>query len=394
MNEIENKYQEPEQLDPGMKMLMTDDERDPLEAVEPAGFAGLVSIIVPVYNAEKYLEYTVQSILRQTYPHFELLLVNDGSTDGSAALCDGYAAQDSRVRAIHKANDGVSATRNRGLEEAKGDFIVFVDSDDLIQKRMLEKMVAAITNYRTDLVISGFDRFWPNWKNNFRISPYSLVIFQSRMELASVYNKPATNMFGVSIWAKMYRRSIIEENHIRFRLDTNYEEDCLFNLDYFRYVTTTAVLRDYFYLYRQQEQSLSKGYRKNSFQFLVWGYQGRQAFLKELGMEMQGARNIFAIVVKNTIMKIFQSDLSTQEKLEEYRYIMGFEESQDACRNSLRSRSRLTKSLSRAVVDQNAEKLHRVMLAWSVCDKTVEILRTALRRVRNRLRKIKRSLIK
>lgn len=394
MNEIENKYPNPEQLDPGMKELMADDEKDPLEAVEPAGFAGLVSIIVPVYNAEKYLEYTVQSILRQTYPHFELLLVNDGSTDTSATLCDGYAAQDSRVRAIHKANEGVSATRNRGLDEATGDFIVFVDADDLIQKRMLQKMIAAVTTYHTDLAICGFERFWPKWKNQFRISPYSLVIFQSRMELASVYNEPATNMFGVSIWAKMYRRSIIKENHIRFRLDTNYEEDCLFNLDYFRHVTTTAVLRDCFYLYRQQEQSLSKGYRKNSFQFLVWGYLGRQAFLKELGMEIQGARNIFAIVVKNTIMKIFQSNLSTQEKLEEYRYIICFEESRDACSNTLRSKSRLTKSLSRAVVCQNAEEIHHVMLAWSVCDKTVEILRTVIRRCRNRLRKIKRSLIK
>lgn len=390
----ENKTPDLEQMDPGMKELLLADERDPGNETEFFENIGLVSIIVPVYNAEAYLAYTIQSVLQQSYPYFELLLVNDGSTDSSAAICDEYAAQDPRIRVIHKANEGVSAARNLGLDEAAGDFIVFVDSDDLIQKRMLQKLIAAITTYRTDLAICGFERFWPDWNNQARISPYSLVIFQSRMELASVYNKPATNMFGVSVWAKMYRRSVIEENHIRFRLDTNYEEDCLFNLDYFRYVTTTAVLRDYFYLYRQQEQSLSKGYRKNTFQFLVRGYRGRLALLTELGMELEGARNIFAIVVKNTIMKIFQSDLSTQEKLEEYRYIMGFEESRDACRNSLRSKSRLTKTLSKAVVDQNAEKLHRVMLAWSVCDKTTDLLRSALRKAWHGLKRIKRSLIK
>lgn len=383
-----------EQTDLSEDVNLLDSEGNIAEEVEFFENVGTVSIIVPVYNAETYLEFTIKSVLQQSYPYFELLLVNDGSTDSSPAICDMYAAQDSRVRVIHKENEGVSATRNRGLDEATGDFIVFVDSDDLIHNRFLQKMIAATTTYHTDLAICGFERFWPTWKNPSRISPYSLVIFQSLRELASVYNKPATNMFGVSIWAKMYRRSIIEENHIRFQLDTNYEEDCLFNLDYFRHVTTTAVLRDFYYRYRQQEQSLSKGYRKNSFQFLVRGYQGRQALLSELEMDLHGTQVIFAIVVKNSISKIFASNLSKAEKLEEYRYIMSFEESIDVCRDALRSRTRLTRWIARAVVSNNPAKVHQTMQIWYAYDKTTEIIRAVLRRCRNGLRKIKRSIIK
>lgn len=365
-----------------LEELDTDDE-ELLEKEEQID-RGLVSVIVPVYNIERYLAWCIQSVLNQSYPFFELILINDGSTDSSPAICDEYAKKDSRVRVIHKENQGPSATRNRGIDEANGDFIVFVDSDDLIQKRMLEKMVTAITRFQTDLAICGYERFRDKWKQRHRLSPYSLVILQSRLELASVYKAPATNMFGVSIWAKMYRTELIRKHNIRFREDINYEEDCVFNLDYFRHVTTTAVLRDYFYRYRQMDISLSKGYRKDSFRFLVNGYRGRQAFLQELGMDSNGVSSIFMIVVKTTLIKIFDSDLSKKEKMVEYLAVAEFEETQEVCATGVRSKSRLTRYLAKAVLSKDAHKIHNTIFIWKKVVRIKEIVKRALKKVLRR----------
>lgn len=341
---------------------------------------GLVSIIVPVYNVETYLAECVESVLNQTYPYFELLLIDDGSWDNSPAICDAFAQIDLRVKVIHKKNQGPSATRNLGIEKAAGAYIVFIDSDDFVGKEMLEKMIRAITRYQTDLVICGYERFQDSWRIKYRLSPYSLVILQSLMELASVYKQPKSNMFGISIWAKMYRRDIIWDNQIRFQEEINYEEDCLFNLDYFRYVTTTAVLRDYFYSYRQLDSSLSKGYRKNSFQFLVNGYRNRIALLKELGMETKGAMNIFLMVVKATFIKIFNSSLTKEEKMEEYKKLMAFIECRDVCINAEKSRSRLTRLLARSVVEQNEQKAHYTLCLWQLVVKVKAATKKVLRR--------------
>lgn len=330
---------------------------------------GLVSVIIPVYNVEAYLPECVESVRRQTYPYWELLLIDDGSKDGSPGICDDFQRKDPRIRVIHKENEGPSSARNLGIDSARGDYIAFVDSDDLIDSEMLEQMVEKIVRYHTDLVLCGYKRFHPSWRRSYQLSPYSLVILQGLPELASVYERPETNMFGVSIWAKLYRKDILWENRIRFREDVNYEEDCLFNLDYFRHVRTTAVLRDIFYFYRQMDVSLSKGYRRDGFGFLVQGYHGRQKLLEELGMETAGARNIFMIVVKTTLVKIFHSALSREEKYEEYRKVMEWEESQQACAGAVKSPNRLTRLLARAVLRRSPGQVHAIMLAWTWYDR-------------------------
>ena len=118
----------------------------------------LVSIIVPVYNAEKYLKRCVDSILAQDYPHFELLLMDDGSSDGSGEICDAYAKADDRVRVVHKENSGVSDTRNQALDLAKGTYVQFLDSDDWIVPEATRLLVRSMEEYNCDMVISDFYR--------------------------------------------------------------------------------------------------------------------------------------------------------------------------------------------------------------------------------------------
>ena len=111
----------------------------------------LVSIIVPVYNAERYLHRCIDSVLAQTYTNFELLLINDGSKDNSGEICDKYAVKDSRIRVFHKENGGVSSARNMGIDEAKGEWLSFIDSDDWIEPTMYEKMLQELIGNNADI---------------------------------------------------------------------------------------------------------------------------------------------------------------------------------------------------------------------------------------------------
>jgi Glycosyltransferases involved in cell wall biogenesis len=121
----------------------------------------IISVIVPVYKAEKYINKCIDSILAQTYPNFEIILIEDGSPDNSGKICDEYALKDSRIRAFHKTNGGVSSARNVGLREAKGDLICFIDSDDFVEKDYFEA-IAANANY--DLGIYGYELLSTHWK--------------------------------------------------------------------------------------------------------------------------------------------------------------------------------------------------------------------------------------
>ena len=339
-----------------------------------------ISIVIPVYNVEGYLRSCVDSILSQSYGNFELILVNDGSKDGSPAICDEYAQADSRVVVIHKENEGPSRTRNRGIEEAKGDLLMFVDSDDLLVEGTLEKMVNAMEQSGADLCICGYERFRGDWSLPSSLTTEPLQIFKDRKELAAVYNQPKTNMFGVSIWAKLYRLDIIREHGIRFDTDISYEEDCVFNLDYFRHVNITAVLPDVCYRWRQMDVSLSKGYRKGTFQFLVNGFRGRKKFLKEQGMKVNGANGVFLVVIKTTLMKIFDAKLSKKEKFEEYEMVMSFPECAAICKDAVRAKVRLTRELAIAVANHDAKSIHTALVRDKITTTFKGIVKKVLRR--------------
>ena len=114
---------------------------------------GLVSIVVPVYNVDRYLPECIDSILSQVYPTLEIILVDDGSTDGCASICDAYAKQDSRIQVIHQSNGGLSNARNTGIAHCSGDYLLFVDSDDLISPYLVERLICVLESTGADLAI-------------------------------------------------------------------------------------------------------------------------------------------------------------------------------------------------------------------------------------------------
>ena len=214
-----------------------------------------VSIIVPVYNAEKFLNRCVDSILGQEYRDFELILVDDGSRDMSGSICDAYAKTDERVVVIHKENSGVSDTRNQGIERAKGTYLQFVDSDDWLTPDATKLMVRAAEEHGCDMVISDFYRVVGDMVSRKGDIESDCVI--DREEFASfMMENPADFYYGV-LWNKLYRRDIVEEHKLRMDTDISWCEDFMFNLEYIRYAKVFYALHAPIYYYVKRKGSLA-----------------------------------------------------------------------------------------------------------------------------------------
>ena len=215
----------------------------------------MVSIIVPIYNAEQYLRRCVDSILNQEYTDFELLLVNDGSTDASGDICEEYGDQDPRVIVIQKENTGVSDSRNRALERARGKYLQFLDSDDWITPDATRLFVRAAEEYGCDMVISDFYRVVGE-----RLSPKGDIEEEgvlTREEFAAhMMENPADFYYGV-LWNMLYRRDIVEEHNLRMDTDISWCEDFMFNLEYIRYAKVFYALHAPIYYYVKRKGSLA-----------------------------------------------------------------------------------------------------------------------------------------
>lgn len=208
----------------------------------------MISIIVPVYNAEKYLARCVDSIIAQTFPNWELLLIDDGSADNSGNICDAYAQQDGRIRAVHQPNGGVSAARNRGVQLAQGEYILFVDSDDYMLPMMCETMVEALESTGSDCVVCGTTEtgggYWrPTANRNYTLEGL-------RADMPSLL---PTELLSPP-WNKIYKREKIR--HL-FREDISFGEDLIFVLHYLESCQKITFITDSpFYHEKGNEHSL------------------------------------------------------------------------------------------------------------------------------------------
>ena len=221
----------------------------------------MISVIIPVYNVIHYLDECVQSIVGQTCQDWECILVDDGSTDGSGRICDEWGKKDGRIRVIHQENGGVSSARNKGMEEAKGDYVVFVDSDDWLGPEHLEKFLDAP---QADLVVSGVTQLGTNGVNlDYRPScNRTFTLNEESLEDFVVLNR---KFLLYPPYVKLYKTSILKSNHICFPIDCHYGEDLQFNLKYLQYVETITQVEDASYYYRRGNETLSTKKRSNQF---------------------------------------------------------------------------------------------------------------------------------
>ncbi len=196
-----------------------------------------ISVIVPVYKAEKYLHRCVDSILSQTFTDFELILVNDGSPDNCGKICDEYAQKDNRVRAFHKENGGVSSARNLGLDKAKGEWITFVDSDDWLKPRCLEQLTNKLDADMIKCGIEASDKssIWTVENNK-----YSVKQFLEKNEKDFIVRTSCVTLF---------KTKLINKFNIRFDKHIRYGEDMIFNLQYLSYCQDVRFVNYIGYVY-------------------------------------------------------------------------------------------------------------------------------------------------
>lgn len=211
-----------------------------------------VSIIVPVYNVEKYIHRCIDSIISQSFTDWELILVDDGSPDRSGAICDEYAQKDSRIQVIHKENGGVGAARNTGLEYATGEFVAFVDSDDFCENTYLENFGLNKT-ITVDLVIQGYKKFVGEESPG---RNYSKRLYTRNNFVEGILDNGLLS-FGAP-YCKLFRRDFIERNNIRFSTKYSFGEDTYFFFHYLTHIYNMQMVEGTGYFYRcEQVGSLS-----------------------------------------------------------------------------------------------------------------------------------------
>lgn len=211
----------------------------------------LISIIIPVYNTYKHLEKCIMSVTSQTYRDLEIILIDDGSTDGAQLLCDKFAKKDSRIAVIHKANEGVSVARNVGMENATGEFFMFVDSDDYLDLSIVEKLLAAIKESKADMSVCGMCYITEEEKTINRLSPFynEVLTYEQLFEVKMM--EAGWEFWGAPV-AKLYSRT--KSKGIFFPVGKRYEDQYVAHR-FFGSCEKIAVLEERLYYYVQHEES-------------------------------------------------------------------------------------------------------------------------------------------
>ena len=210
----------------------------------------LISVVIPVYNAEKTIAKCIDSVLAQTYQEFEILLIDDGSTDNSGTICQDYANKDARIRYIKKENGGVSTARNRGIDEAKGEYITFIDSDDWFENNTLETLLSAARKHSADLVIPRTRMVFckPNGefeKDVYNDDDFDLVV--TKDEIVDSFEKLRQSWALYSTCGRLYKKSLLIQNNVYFDTTVKVLEDLCFNLNYIEHIDSLSHISDVLY---------------------------------------------------------------------------------------------------------------------------------------------------
>ena len=244
-----------------------------------------ISIIVPVYNAEKYIENCVRSIAEQTYTNIEIILVNDGSSDTSGEKCDQLAQQDSRIKVIHKPNGGVSSARNAGLDVASGSYIAFVDSDDTVKSTWLTDLMLLNEGFEADVISFGLERI----NNGDIIATETMPSFRaaSKEELAPYFCRFYDDIFG-SVAVKLYKAEIIKNYNLRFDPTLAINEDAFFEYSFFPHSHKFINCENIYYQYYFYQNSSSNKGRDDMIDVFLRRQPVHDNFVRRMGYENIG----------------------------------------------------------------------------------------------------------
>ena len=284
------------------------------------------SVVVPVYNVENYLSQCLNTLVNQSFKDFELILVNDGSTDTSGSLCEEWGKKDHRIKVIHKTNEGLGFARNTGIENCTGDYIVFVDSDDYVSYEMLEIYDTYLQRFNADVIYS---------ENFYRVDNKGNIIGPLDQSLDSIFYKNDSiftellpdvissppefigdGKIGVSVWKGVYKRSLFKDKGLLFHSEREFiSEDAIFQIDCLKLATSALVIPDILYYYRENFGSLSMKYKEDRFELDKILYNEQLKRVKGLPNQEILEERIERILIANIRLCIFQESLYKSSRI-------------------------------------------------------------------------------
>lgn len=284
-----------------------------------------VSIIVPIYNAEKYMKKCIDSILDQTLNDIEVILVNDGSSDNSATIADNYAKNDLRVRVIHQKNSGPSVARNNGIKLAIGKYIGFVDSDDYIENTMYERLFNIANDNQVQLAMCNYKEIhtYDNRKEEVKSNLISNKIYSKKdilKDIISTFSK-SQNYGFYSLWNKIYMREWLVETGIELDINRDHGEDWWFNINVFSKLESFICIEDCLYNYvHVNKESLMIKYRENQFDLFIDGRKKLISIIPKELIDYEELNTRFIYEFSSYIIRTFKE---VKEKEKRYRLIKG-----------------------------------------------------------------------
>lgn len=284
----------------------------------------LLSVIVPIYKVEQYLDRCINSIVAQSYTNLEIILVDDGSPDNCPDKCDDWATRDNRIKVVHKANAGLGYARNSGLDIATGDYVAFVDSDDYIEPEMYETLVSAAVKHNADMVSCGFNKQLKTGEFKPFVEFDCETVFEGDDEIKSL-----TRMFMLSYWHKslnvgvwhaIYRRCFVP----RFTSEREYiPEDLIFCINVGLRIKKYVYVNRSFYNYMYNASGLCRSYKSDDFEKMVAGAEFLKGILEKKGLTGEAERYIFTrsnFFYRYFIM--FSNSMKLREKYKEIKRLI------------------------------------------------------------------------
>ena len=262
-----------------------------------------VSVVVPVYNCDKYINKCLESISGQTFKDLEIILVDDGSTDASGELCDAFAKKDDRVKVYHKPNGGVSSARNFGLSKASGEYVMFVDSDDYILSDGIKKAEEYLLK-SVDLI------FFAPTENMLK---HDSEKYKEMSRFDVIENYSVWQKYFYSPWSKFFKKSIIAEHSLNFNEQMKYNEDAEFIHRYLVFCLNVCFVNDYFYKYTVRKGSLSHSMSLEKVKNMSYTLSAIESFLGKDNLYRAG--EFFGAYFKNYIFILLDSDKKNYKDL-------------------------------------------------------------------------------
>ena len=281
----------------------------------------LVSIIVPIYNVEKYLSKCIESLLGQTMENLEIVLINDGSLDNSLSICYEYAKKDERVRVIDKKNEGVAAARNTGLEEAKGNYIGFVDPDDWIEEDMYRSMYQKLIETNSEICFCNYSK-----DDKLGSSPRLLKIKKESLNRQEIIDEIIANMIGIDdlmpkynyimgcVWRCLYKKEFIDKYELRFKRGVSIMEDLVFTVEALLKCQAICIDKGVWYHYRRNPKSALHTYNPRMWEDQIYVHRLLEELLLEEGLAEYMANRLDLRYIGMAFSAIYNATNKTTEE--------------------------------------------------------------------------------